>query len=166
MSRKKLSTPRSRITSALRQLWLRSRERARALKDAEYKCRDCGIKQSTAKDREVKLQVHHDPPIDWAGIVDWVFKILLNANQYPLCNSCHESKHEDIKSMKKHVKIYLKHHNYGEQDVILCEKCSLVAVDIHHIKLKSMGGTDDIDNLIALCRNCHEIAHDLEGKRL
>lgn len=64
--------------------------------------------------------------------------------------------------MKKHVKIYINHYEYGEQDVILCEnlKCLKIAVDIHHIKLKSQGGKDDIENLIALCRDCHIKAHD------
>lgn len=65
--------------------------------------------------------------------------------------------------MKKHIKVYLKHHGYGEQDIILCEKCGGVAVDIHHKIPKSLGGTDDIENLIALCRNCHDIEHDLKG---
>ena len=61
--------------------------------------------------------------------------------------------------MKKHVKNYMRHYGYGEQDIILCEKCGQVAVDIHHKKLKSQGGTDDMDNLIALCRRCHNIEH-------
>ncbi len=62
-------------------------------------------------------------------------------------------------AMKKHIRNYLKHYGYGEQDVILCEQCKAVAVDIHHIKEKSLGGTDDIDNLIALCRDCHSEYH-------
>lgn len=61
--------------------------------------------------------------------------------------------------MKRHVKNYLKAEGYGIQDIILCEKCGSVAVDIHHIKYKSQGGTDDRDNLIALCRDCHNEAH-------
>lgn len=61
--------------------------------------------------------------------------------------------------MKKHTTNYLKHYGYGEQDIILCEQCTAIAVDIHHIKEKSLGGTDDIENLIALCRKCHSEAH-------
>jgi len=61
--------------------------------------------------------------------------------------------------MKKHVKNYMKANNLGEQDIILCEQCGNVAVDIHHKKYKSQGGTDDVDNLIALCRKCHEAIH-------
>lgn len=61
--------------------------------------------------------------------------------------------------MKKHIKNYLDFFDYTISDVILCECCSCVAVDIHHIKFKSRGGSDQIDNLIALCRNCHELSH-------
>ncbi len=68
--------------------------------------------------------------------------------------------------MKRHVKIYLDHHGYGIEDIILCEKrgpnCENVAVDIHHKLKKSLGGTDDIENLEAVCRNCHDIEHDLK----
>lgn len=61
--------------------------------------------------------------------------------------------------MKKYVKIYTQHFGYGEQDIILCEVCGKQAVDIHHIKYKSQLGGDNIENLIALCRNCHDQAH-------
>ena len=62
--------------------------------------------------------------------------------------------------MKKHVKIYMNHHGYGEQDIVLCEECTAVAVDIHHIIFKSQGGKDNIENLIALCRECHNKKHN------
>lgn len=62
--------------------------------------------------------------------------------------------------MKPHVKNYMKHHGFGEQDIIYCENCGRIAVDIHHIVFRSQGGTDDASNLIALCRECHNLAHD------
>ena len=65
--------------------------------------------------------------------------------------------------MKPHVKNYLKAHGYGEQDFIPCEECGRQAVDIHHKIFRSQGGTDEADNLIALCRDCHDMAH---GKKL
>jgi hypothetical protein len=65
-------------------------------------------------------------------------------------------------AMKKHVKIYMDHFGYGEQDVIPCEACTRPAVDIHHIKYKSRGGKDEIANLCALCRKCHIMAHNEE----
>ena len=91
------NTPRSRIKNALRRLWLQSRERAKALKDAEYRCIDCGVKQSSAKGSVVKLEVHHDPPISWDGVVDLIIERLLNVNQYPLCKDCHKAKHEEAR---------------------------------------------------------------------
>ena len=61
--------------------------------------------------------------------------------------------------MKKHVKIYLNHFDYGEQDFIPCECCQKKAVDIHHIKGRGKD-KDVIGNLMALCRKCHTMAHD------
>ena len=64
--------------------------------------------------------------------------------------------------MKKHTKIYLEHHDYSPVDIILCQVCESVAVDIHHIETKGIGGDpskDIVGNLIALCRCCHEKAH-------
>ena len=61
--------------------------------------------------------------------------------------------------MKKHVKIYMKHFGYGEQDVIMDELGDGVAADIHHILFKSQGGKDEIGNLIALSRQNHDFAH-------
>ena len=54
---------------------------------------------------------------------------------------------------------YLKHYGYGLQDLVCCKVCGQEAHDIHHIKYRSQGGTDDIKNLVALCRTCHEKAH-------
>jgi 5-methylcytosine-specific restriction endonuclease McrA len=62
--------------------------------------------------------------------------------------------------MAAYKKTYLQHFNYGEQDFIPCERCGRRAVDIHHILYKSLGGDDSIDNLMALCRVCHDSAHD------
>ena len=52
--------------------------------------------------------------------------------------------------MKKHTKVYLKHFEYGDQDFIPCENCGKAAVDVHHLIYKSHGGTDTIENLMAL----------------
>ncbi len=94
--KKSLSTPRGRIRSCIRQMWLRSRERAAALKSTKYCCSECDIKQSTAKGKEVKVQVHHDPAIGdkWEYIIDYIIEHILESNQYPLCRSCHKKIHE------------------------------------------------------------------------
>jgi 5-methylcytosine-specific restriction endonuclease McrA len=66
--------------------------------------------------------------------------------------------------MKKHVKVYMEHHGYTQGDFIPCSNCSAQATDIHHIKSRGMGGSkrlDVPDNLIALCRRCHNAAHGI-----
>ena len=64
-----------------------------------------------------------------------------------------------IMDMVKYKKIYIDFFGYTIADFIPCEVCMSKSIDIHHIKFKSQGGKDEIDNLIALCRECHEIAH-------
>lgn len=61
--------------------------------------------------------------------------------------------------MLEHVKNYLNHFGYTKADIIFCEICGAVSTDIHHIKYRSQGGSNKIDNLAALCRGCHELVH-------
>jgi 5-methylcytosine-specific restriction endonuclease McrA len=58
-----------------------------------------------------------------------------------------------------YIQKYLKYHNIGEQDILMCAFGDGRALDVHHIVFRSQGGTDDIENLIALCRSCHDRAH-------
>ena len=63
--------------------------------------------------------------------------------------------------MKKHTKVYLQGMGYDVTDFVPCEVCGAKAVDIHHIEPRGMGGSkekDTIENLMALCRNCHHAA--------
>jgi predicted restriction endonuclease len=60
--------------------------------------------------------------------------------------------------MQNYKKIYLNYFGYGEQDFIICEACQNEAVDVHHIYGRGEG-KDEIKNLIALCRKCHDRAH-------
>ena len=65
--------------------------------------------------------------------------------------------------MKKHTKLYLDYFGYGIEDFIACESCGSKAVDIHHIEARGMGGNknaDNINNLMALCRQCHLVMGD------
>jgi 5-methylcytosine-specific restriction endonuclease McrA len=86
-------TPNFRIRQSLRILWMRSRERAAALKATNYCCAYCGIKQSAAKGREVKLDVHHLDPPDWNGIFDEIRRRLLHdpSRLAPACEKCHDN---------------------------------------------------------------------------
>lgn len=37
-----------------------------------------------------------------------------------------------------------------------CQKCQLDGdLEVHHIKERTFGGTDDLENLITLCHDCH-----------
>lgn len=96
MARKLPYTPSSRIRSALRQLWLRSRERAAALKRTNNCCAKCGAKASKAKGREVKLDVHHINGIEWFALIEEVRRVLLvNPDTLePLCERCHDEIHD------------------------------------------------------------------------
>jgi len=69
--------------------------------------------------------------------------------------------------MQPHVANYFKAFGYGIDSVILCETCqSERATDIHHIIPRSKFGSkrkaeqDHVSNLVALCRVCHNLAHD------
>jgi len=64
--------------------------------------------------------------------------------------------------MQPHVKIYLKYFDLGEQHLITCEICMKQGrvdgqgFDIHHIEGR---GSDEIKNIMCLCRLCHISAH-------
>ena len=88
-------TPKGKIVAALRQLWLRSRERAEAMKQQKYTCKNCGVKQSTAKGKEVKVCVHHKHGIDWDGIAELIRERILQTPEQleVLCIECHKLHH-------------------------------------------------------------------------
>lgn len=65
--------------------------------------------------------------------------------------------------MKKYKANYIKGRQIDICDYIHCEVCGSTAVDIHHITHKSQGGSDEYENLIALCRGCHNKAHNKAG---
>ena len=94
--RKQKRTPKSRVRSSLRQLFLRSRERASALKRDGYCCCNCGVKQSKRRGEEVKIEVHHlDENMSWDRIIEYIFRhILCHPDQLEtLCKKCHLDKH-------------------------------------------------------------------------
>ena len=88
-------TPRNRIKGMLRQIFLRSKERQAALKKTGYCCAKCGIKATTKKGSEVKLEVHHVRGIHvWDEIIDMIENEILCIyepyNLEPLCRECHD----------------------------------------------------------------------------
>ena len=93
MGKKKEYTPNSQIKSALRKLFLRSRERAARLKKDKYTCCSCGAKQSRAKGKEVYVNVHHLEGIEnWQEIYNVIRKNLLCSpdKMQTLCVACHK----------------------------------------------------------------------------
>ena len=95
MGKKLLTTPKSRVRSALRQVWLRSRERAAAIKRENGCCEICGTKQSVAKGREVKLEVHHLNGIEWNLILEYIYRHILVDPKHlqVMCKNCHAEEH-------------------------------------------------------------------------
>lgn len=107
MGKKKPGTPRSRIRSVLRKSWMMfSRERRAALVRSGYRCEapGCGVKQSKAKGREVKIEVHHLNGIWWTGILDLIFKWLFCPSDelICLCVSCHDALHSNSEDGENH----------------------------------------------------------------
>ena len=91
--KKSIYTPRSQLKSALRRLWLRSRERSGRLKYDGYSCQECGVKQSTAKGKEQKVQVHHrEGVLNWDQLMSEIYKYLLPTidKLITLCPKCHD----------------------------------------------------------------------------
>ena len=86
-------TPSSQIRTALRRLWLRSRERQAALKRDGYYCQRCGVKQSKAKGKEQAVEVHHKNGIEnWPELIGAIRKYLLIDHEQleTLCPKCHK----------------------------------------------------------------------------
>jgi 5-methylcytosine-specific restriction endonuclease McrA len=97
MGKRSEGTPRSKVRQALRQLFLRSRERASAIKRDKYTCQACGVKQSKAKGKEVAVECHHVRPIDWNALLDYVYASGLLCHpdgMQTLCKECHKKETE------------------------------------------------------------------------
>ena len=47
-----------------------------------------------------------------------------------------------------------------------CQQCgSTTNLEVHHQQFWSHSGADELDNLITLCRNCHDNMHTKEEMR-
>ena len=59
----------------------------------DYTCQCCGKKQSKAKGKEFKVEVHHRHGVlNWAEIYEVIRKYLLTEPEHleTLCKSCHK----------------------------------------------------------------------------
>jgi hypothetical protein len=90
-----METTNAQIKSALRMLFLRSKERAECMKRENYTCQECKKKQSTAKGKEFKVQVHHKEGVcNWEEIYAAIRKNLLCSpdKMEVLCKADHMKK--------------------------------------------------------------------------
>lgn len=101
--RRKPTTPRSQVRSALRRLWLRSRERATALKRDGYTCQDCGAKQSRAKGKVVKVEVDHLAGVEWEKMIGYIYRhLLVDPNGLKtVCVPCHKDRTEERQRLEE-----------------------------------------------------------------
>lgn len=67
--------------------------------------------------------------------------------------------------MTPHAKVYFRHFDIGQQDLVTCECCMKQGradgqgFDLHHIEGRGEG-KDTIKNIMCLCRRHHTMAHD------
>lgn len=61
--------------------------------------------------------------------------------------------------MIKYKRVYIEHYGYYEGEYIDCEICLAPSIDIHHLEGRGPE-CDVIENLIAVCRGCHNKCHD------
>lgn len=72
--------------------------------------------------------------------------------------------------MQKHVENYLQAFGYSGFEFIACEVCGGKSVEIHHVEFRSHFGStrkheqDAFENLVALCRECHDKAHGVDSR--
>lgn len=69
--------------------------------------------------------------------------------------------------MKDYTKTYLEFFGYSEADFIPCECCGAKSVDVHHIYARSIKKKleNDICNIMAVCRSCHDKFGDKKQHR-
>ena len=101
MGKKLPYTPKSGIVRYIRMCFLRSRERLKVLKEAKYTCCQCHRKQSRAKGKEVKVEVHHKAIINWDKIVEYIRKEVLDRPMEVLCKECHKEETRKQNEMKR-----------------------------------------------------------------
>ena len=113
-----------------------------------------------------KVQAHVDE-IEFCKKILPVSKIVLEVSQFDV----HLMKDPALISEKLKHWGYQEGFNYGfssrreavlHRDGYTCQLCGRkhTRLEVHHIIYRSQGGTDDEDNLITLCEDCHDKVHD------
>lgn len=103
----------------------------------------------------------HVKEIEFIKSILPISKLILEVGQF----DTHKLKNPNVKGWG-----YQKGTNYGFansrehalcRDKYTCQVCKAkkVRLEVHHIKYRSQGGTDDLDNLITLCADCHKKVH-------
>ncbi len=59
----------------------------------------------------------------------------------------------------EHKTNYMLARDIALEEIVLCEWCGKVGDEVHHIIFRSQGGSDLYENLIGLCRQCHDRGH-------
>ena len=113
-----------------------------------------------------KIQAHIDE-IEFCKKILPISKIVLEVSQF----DTHLMKSPALISEKIRHWGYQKGFDYGwssrreailHRDNYTCQICGKkhVRLEVHHIIYRSQGGTDDENNLITLCKDCHSDVHD------
>lgn len=72
--------------------------------------------------------------------------------------------------MRPHVRNYYQAFGYDQSSFIACEICGRPGQDIHHVEPRSKFGSknheqmDRVENLVCLCRKCHNDAHGVASR--
>ena len=149
----------------------RQARRSRRSRKTRYrKCRFLNRKNSIKKDRlppsvKHKVQAHIDE-IEFCKKILPVSDLVLEVSQFDTALM----KNPSLINEKIRHWGYQQGFNYGyssrrsaiiHRDNYTCQCCGKknCRLEVHHIKFKSNGGTDDEENLITLCEDCHKGVH-------
>ena len=147
-----------------------SRQLRRSRKTRYRKKRFLNRRNSIKKDRlppsvKHKVQAHIDE-IEFCKKILPVSDLILEVSQFDTALM----KNPSLMNEKVKHWGYQKGFNYGyssrrsailHRDNYTCQCCGKknCRLEVHHIKFKSNGGTDDEENLITLCEDCHKGIH-------
>ena len=146
------------------------RRNRRSRKTRYRKCRFLNMRNSTKKNRlppSVKHKVRaHIDEIEFCKKILPISDLILEISQFDTTLMKNPSLMNEI--VKKWG--YQQGFNYGyscrreailHRDGYTCQCCGKknCRLEVHHIKFRSNGGTDDEENLITLCAECHKGIH-------